>query len=118
MSAPYSGQSGTSGLIQFLTPVLPTSAPSPKGTVPAGSPGVGETGIADGQFYVNGAVTSAVLNGLDVVGPQYFGPNGADLVISGPNEGNNVGLLTPHSGTIGESTSAVPNQTTISLSID
>lgn len=43
-----------------------------------------------------------MLNGIDVLAPELFaGP--VDLVISGPNEGNNVGLLTPHSGTVGKS---------------
>jgi 5'-nucleotidase len=102
MSAPYTGQSGTSGLIDFLRPILPTSADSPKKTIKAGAPGVGPTTLADMQYYVNGAVTGAVLNGIDVLAPKFFaGP--VDLVISGPNEGNNVGLLTPHSGTVGKS---------------
>jgi hypothetical protein len=53
MSAPYAGQSGTSGLIDFLRPILPTSADSPKKTIKAGSPGVGPTTLADMQYYVN-----------------------------------------------------------------
>ena len=100
MSAPYGARSGTSGLIEFLRPIPPTSEPSPEGKVAAGSPGVGETGLADKQYYVDGAVTSAFLHGLDVLAPKYFG-GPPDLVISGPNEGQNVGLLTPHSGTMG-----------------
>eukprot|EP00523_Entomoneis_sp_CCMP467_P005375 CAMPEP_0168763504 /NCGR_PEP_ID=MMETSP0724-20121128/24397_1 /TAXON_ID=265536 /ORGANISM="Amphiprora sp., Strain CCMP467" /LENGTH=314 /DNA_ID=CAMNT_0008812709 /DNA_START=175 /DNA_END=1119 /DNA_ORIENTATION=- len=100
MSAPYGARSGTSGLIEFLQPILFTSEDSPEGTLPAGSPGVGPTTIADQQYYVDGAVTSAFLYGLDVLAPKYFGGR-PDLVISGPNEGQNVGLLMPHSGTVG-----------------
>ena len=111
MSAPYEGyegQSGTSGKIDFLRPILPTSEASPGGTLPAGSPGVGPTTVEDKQFYVNGAVTGALLHGIDVLGPQFFGSrDGIDLVLSGPNEGSNTGLLTPHSGTVAAAVTAI-----------
>jgi 5'-nucleotidase len=100
MSAPYQGQSGTSGLIDFLRPIPATSRASPKGTIATGQPGVGLTTLAPNQYYVNGAVTGAVLYGVDVLAPAIFtGP--LDLVMSGPNEGQNVGLFQPHSGTVG-----------------
>lgn len=106
MSAPYSGQSGTSGLIEFLVPLISTMEDSPGGTITAGSPAIGPTGLGDQQFYVAGAVTSAVLYGVDVLAHRHFG-GPPDLVISGPNEGNNVGLLTPHSGTVGAAVTAI-----------
>ena len=107
MSAPYGARSGTSGTIEFLRPLGPTSEPSPMGTLAAGSPGVGPTTLAEGQYYVDGAVTSAVLYGLDVLAADAFQGAPVDLVISGPNEGQNVGLLTPHSGTVGGAVTAI-----------
>jgi 5'-nucleotidase len=101
MSAPYLGQSGTSATIDFVRPITSTSRASPKGTIAIGAPGVGNTTIKPNQFYVNGAVTGAVLYGVDVLAPSIFGIGKLDLVLSGPNEGQNVGLLGAHSGTVG-----------------
>lgn len=105
MSAPFEGQSGTAGTVELFQPILPTS--TGKATVPTDSPGVGPTGIKDKQFYVNGAGTAAVWYGLDVLSPRFFNGKAPDLVIMGPNEGNNVGLITPHSGTVGGAISAM-----------
>lgn len=101
MSAPYQQQSGTSAAIDFLRPIVNTTAASPKGTIKAGSFGIGNTTIKPNQFYVNGAVTGAALYGVDVLAPLIFGAGKLDLLLSGPNEGQNVGLFSPHSGTIG-----------------
>lgn len=106
LSAPYLGQSGTSGKIGFLLPIPPTSEPSEGGLLPAGSPGVGPTTIAAQQFYVDGSPTDSVLYGIDVAAEMIFG-GPPDLVLSGPNEGNNLGLVTPHSGTVGATVTAL-----------
>ena len=106
LSAPYLGQSGTGGQIAFLRPIPPTSRPSQGGRLPAGSPGVGPTGIAPQQFYVDGSPSAAALYGLDVLAPRIWG-HAPDLVISGPNEGNNLGIITPHSGTLGAAMTAL-----------
>ncbi len=106
MSAPYSGQSGSGGKINFLQPIFPTSEPSEGGLLPAGSPGVGPTTIAAQQFYVDGSPVDSVLYGIDIAAPAAFG-GAPDLVISGPNEGQNLGLVTPHSGTLGATVAAL-----------
>ncbi|MEM7409823.1 MAG: 5'/3'-nucleotidase SurE [Myxococcota bacterium] len=106
MAAPYVGQSGTSGQIAFLQPIPPTSEPSEGGLLPAGSFGIGPTTIAGQQFYADGSPAAAVLYGIDVLAPQVFG-GPPDLVLSGPNEGNNLGLVTPHSGTVGATVTAL-----------
>lgn len=106
MSAPYAGQSGTSGFIRFLQPILPTSEDSPEGTISAGSFGIGETTLGEQQYYADTTPAGAVLFGIDVLAPRIFG-GPPDLVISGPNEGNNIGLVTPHSGTIGAAVTAI-----------
>jgi 5'-nucleotidase len=106
ISAPYSGQSGTGGQVAFLKPIPPTTKASAGGLLPAGSPGVGPTGIAANQYYVDGSPTASVLYGIDVKALQIWGKK-PDLVISGPNEGNNLGVVTPHSGTIGAAVTAL-----------
>ena len=106
LSAPYSGQSGTGGQIAFLRPIGPTQDDSPGGSVEKGSPGVGATGAGPQQFYVDGSPAAALLYGIDVQALRTWG-RFPDLVISGPNEGNNLGVLTPHSGTLGAAVTAL-----------
>jgi 5'-nucleotidase len=106
LSAPYVGQSGTGGQIAFLQPIPPTQTPSEGGLLPAGSDGVGPTTIGAQQFYVDGSPAAAVLYGIDVKAPEIWGAR-PDLVISGPNEGNNLGVITPHSGTLGAAVTAL-----------
>ena len=106
MSAPYSGQSGTGGQITIMRPIGPTAEASPDGVLPAGSPGVGETGMGAQQYYVDGSPAMALLYGIDVLAQRTWG-QAPDLVISGPNEGNNLGIVTPHSGTLGATVTAL-----------
>ena len=106
LSAPYTGQSGTGGMIPFLRPIGPTSENSPGGTLRQGSPGVGATGLGPQQFYVDASPAAALLYGVDVQAKRIWGDY-PDLVISGPNEGNNLGILTPHSGTLGAAVTAL-----------
>ncbi|MCR9279495.1 MAG: 5'/3'-nucleotidase SurE [Pseudomonadaceae bacterium] len=106
LSAPYRGQSGTGGQIAFLQPIGPTTVPSEGGLLPAGSAGVGVTTLAEQQFYVDGSPAASVLFGIDVVAPKYWQAP-PDLVISGPNQGNNLGIVTPHSGTLGATVTAL-----------
>src|SRR5262249_11220647 len=49
--------------------------------------------------YVNGSPVMACLYGIDVKAPKTFGKL-PDLVISGPNEGNNTGHINSSSGTV------------------
>lgn len=106
LSAPWANQSGTSGALDFLTPLLPTSEPSELGLLPAGSFPIGETTIAANQHYVDGKPVAAVFYGIDVLAPARWGSK-PDLVLSGPNEGNNVGHITTHSGTVGATVAAL-----------
>lgn len=106
LSAPYGNQSGTSGSIDFLSPIFPTSEPSEGGLLPAGSFGIGATTIAPDQHYVAGKPVAAVLYGIDVLAQAKWGSK-PDLVLSGPNDGNNVGHVTTHSGTVGATVTAL-----------
>mmetsp|Transcript_23663 Transcript_23663/g.68109 ORF Transcript_23663/g.68109 Transcript_23663/m.68109 type:complete len:348 (+) Transcript_23663:226-1269(+) len=95
LCAPLGNQSGTGMSIRAFQPL-----------------DVGETGLADGQWYVDSTPATALLYGLDVLAPLEWGSSAnddataaaafsPDLVISGPNEGNNLGYLTSISGTVG-----------------
>ncbi|WP_206078388.1 5'/3'-nucleotidase SurE [Poseidonocella sp. HB161398] len=57
----------------------------------------------DGKWWVDGTPTAAVMAGLDVIleGTQI------DLVISGTNEGENIGAFSNISGTVGAATEAI-----------
>ncbi len=106
MSAPYGNQSGTSAAVDFLQPMLPTSEPSEGGLLPPGSFPIGETTIAPDQYYAAGKPVAAVLYGIDVLAQARWGSK-PDLVLSGPNDGNNVGLVTTGSGTVGATVTAL-----------
>ncbi len=100
LSAPYHDQSGTSAWLGSLSSLSLTARASSGGQIAAGSPGAGPTGIAPDQYYVDSSPVAAVLYGIDVPARAKWGAR-PDLVIAGPNVGNNLGGITPHSGTIG-----------------
>jgi 5'-nucleotidase len=106
LSAPYTGQSGTSGRISFLRPIGPTRNASEDGLLSSGSPGVGKTTLGTQQYYVDGSPADSVLYGVDIKAVEIWGKR-PDLVIAGPNEGNNLGIVTPHSGTLGATVTAL-----------
>ena len=101
VTAPVDNQSGRGGYLAFLQPV-----PSLAGTeraaraigLPAGTPGVGTDPSDADVHYVNGTPVAACLYGIDVKAPATWG-QAPDLVISGPNEGNNTGHINASSGT-------------------
>lgn len=105
MAAPFLNQSGTSGSAKFLQPIFPTSEPSEGGALPAGSPGIGETGLGDDQYYADSTPVGAVLYGLELA--QDTWGKTPDLVLSGPNDGNNLGTTTINSGTVGATVTAL-----------
>jgi len=55
---------------------------------------------------VGGTPAMAVLYGIDILSKNRWGAY-PDLVISGPNEGNNTGIITNHSGTVGAAVTAI-----------
>lgn len=106
LSAPYRDWSGASAQAGPLANIPRTSAASPGGTLAAGVPGVGPTTLGANQYYVDGTPVGALLYALDVLAPALWGA-APDLVISGPNIGNNLGAITPHSGTVGAAVTAL-----------
>lgn len=85
ISAPKDDQSGKSSSITFLRPVE-----------------IGKDETDESINFVGGTPVMAVLYGLDVL---YTTP--PDLVISGPNAGNNLGIATNLSGTVGAAVMAL-----------
>ncbi|WP_148864508.1 5'/3'-nucleotidase SurE [Marinobacter fonticola] len=96
MSAPCTGQSGKGGALGFLEPV----------SVDVSKAGQQQYCVGDTdetvafEDFTEGTPVMAVLHGLDVVAPKVWGAV-PDLVISGPNEGNNLGYMNNNSGTLG-----------------
>ncbi|MCS6959832.1 MAG: 5'/3'-nucleotidase SurE [Pseudanabaenaceae cyanobacterium SKYGB_i_bin29] len=99
VSAPAQDQSGTGGGINFLRPITALTAPSRGGAIANGAPGIGILPGDPQSFYVNSSPVAASLYGIDIAAPRVFGKL-PDLVISGPNYGNNTGLINNHSGTV------------------
>jgi broad specificity polyphosphatase/5'/3'-nucleotidase SurE len=66
--------------------------------LPAGAPGIGHDPDDSDVHYVNGLPVMACLYGLDIVAQRKW-KRAPDLVVSGPNEGNNAGLVNNSSGT-------------------
>ncbi|KAF9546448.1 sure-like protein [Agrocybe pediades] len=104
LSAPAENASGT-GSLSIGTPP-PLLAPCEFNTCPAGSPGVGSDATDPQINYVNGFPVDAVKHGIQTLSPQFFG-SPPDLVISGSNIGNNLGIAVLGSGTVGATSEAV-----------
>ena len=87
--------------IKLLRPI-PTATGKERGALdlglPLGAPGIGEDRDDSDVHYVNGSPVMACLYGLDVVAQRKWN-RAPDLVVSGPNEGNNAGLVNNSSGT-------------------
>ncbi len=91
--------SGKGGAADFFKPVQPLPRDSRGGAMKAGAPGVGTLPGDERVSYVDGTPVAAVLYGLDIVAQRrWHAP--PDLVISGPNYGNNTGLVNNSSGTV------------------
>jgi len=105
VSVPCEGQSGMGAAVKFLTPLTPLTKACLNNAAKAGDPGVGAmTKTGDGFdykdfYYVNGTPVMATAYGLDIVGMKRWG-KAPDLVLSGPNEGQNVGQIVVSSGTV------------------
>lgn len=114
VSVPCTGQSGRgAAIVMYSTDtIIPDNDKTQieaeggchNGAAPLGAPAVGpftKSGYANGDFhYVHGTPVMATMYGLDVLAGARWN-KAPDLVLSGPNEGQNVGKLVINSGTIG-----------------
>ncbi|SFN49046.1 5'/3'-nucleotidase SurE [Variovorax sp. OV329] len=130
VSVPCTGQSGRgAAIVMYSTSVIVPDNDKTQveaeggchnGAAPAGAPAVGpftKAGYTNGDFYyVHGTPVMATLYGLDVVGQARWG-KAPDVVLSGPNEGQNLGKIINSSGTVGNAqTAASRNIPAIALS--
>ena len=113
IAAPAFDQSGRGGAVDFLKPVPALPGASRGGCVQGGetpAPGIGNFGMgapwiaADcpndpNIFWINGTPAASVLYGIDIAAQARWGKL-PDLVISGPNFGNNTGAISNASGTV------------------
>lgn len=101
IAAPIDNQSGRGGYISFLAPI-PALTGNERGAkalgLAAGAAGVGSDAADPDVAYVNGTPVAACLYGIDVLAKKKWNAQ-PDLVISGPNEGNNTGAINASSGT-------------------
>lgn len=103
VSVPCANQSGMGAAAYFSRPVTVLTTACRNGAASAGDPGAGPVTrpgvpVAD-FFYVAGTPVMAMLYGIDVVGRKRWN-HAPDLVLSGPNEGQNVGSIILSSGTV------------------
>ncbi len=106
IAAPTQNNSGRGGFVEFLRPLTPLARASRYGAASVGAPGVGADPSNAQVFYVDSTPVAALLYGLDVVAQKAFGHQ-PDLVISGPNEGNNTGMVNISSGTVANALYAI-----------
>jgi len=103
VSVPCTNQSGQGAALGIARPVTPLQTACLNDAAKPGDSGAGpmtRAGIPAGDFYyVDGTPVAALLHGLEVVGQARWG-KAPDLVLSGPNEGQNVGAIILSSGTV------------------
>lgn len=94
-------ESGHGGTFDFPdTPTLQTN--SDFDAVPAGAPSFGHEVDNPDIWYFNGTPAACVAFGLDYALPNFYPGVTIDLVVAGPNEGNNAGpAFYTLSGTMG-----------------
>ncbi|MET0378287.1 MAG: 5'/3'-nucleotidase SurE [Spongiibacteraceae bacterium] len=99
ISVPCQNQSGKGAAANFLTPIGPLTKDCRGDSAKVGAPGVGRIAALNNAFYVDGTPVMATLYGIDIASKQVWGTL-PDLVISGPNEGQNLGSIVISSGTV------------------
>ncbi|MDP3676020.1 MAG: 5'/3'-nucleotidase SurE [Novosphingobium sp.] len=102
VSVPCVNQSGMGAAIKFLEPLTPLTSACRNGAARVGDPGAGpmtKPGFSSDFYYVNGTPVMAALYGIDVPAVARWG-KAPDLLLSGPNEGQNVGFIVISSGTV------------------
>ncbi|KAI0691180.1 sure-like protein [Cytidiella melzeri] len=99
--APLVQNSGQGGRV--ILPTTNVTAPGGEfGSVPVGAPFFGHDVNNDKMWYFNGTPAAVTFFALDVIVPMVLGNATIDLIVNGPNEGENLGpLLFTLSGTMG-----------------
>ncbi|KAF3923593.1 Exopolyphosphatase [Orbilia brochopaga] len=107
--APVEQQSGQGGRVVF-TIDSKLGRPGQYNTVPAGAPSFGSDPMDSHIWYYNGTPAAVTFFALDYLVKRkgIFGGADPDLIVTGPNEGSNLGTFVfTLSGTVGAAYSAV-----------
>ncbi len=102
VAVPCSQQSGMGGALKIMKPLGPLASDCMNGAAKTGDPGAGRmtrAGFGKDFHYVDGTPVMAMLYGIDVVANERWG-KAPDLVLSGPNIGQNSGSIVVSSGTV------------------
>jgi len=112
VSVPCQNQSGMGTSLRIDIPAAKLAQGCRNDAAQAGEPSAGpmkRAGIDPRDFYyVDGTPVMSMLYGVDVVGQKRWG-RAPDLVLSGPNEGQNVGSIILNSGTVSVAQVALMN---------
>ncbi|KAH9922171.1 sure-like protein [Fomitopsis serialis] len=103
LSCPALNQSGKGSSSKTPTPM---TEPCEFDSCPAGSPAQGYNASDPQLNYVNGYPVDAAQYGVEELAPKYFGGSPPDFLVSGPNIGTNLNIITQFSGTIGAASTA------------
>lgn len=109
VTAPADNMSGSGGYIPFRQPIGTLKGTERSAVdlgLAAGAAGVGNDPRDADVYYVNSTPVASCLYGIDIVSQKKWQAK-PDLVISGPNEGNNTGAINPSSGTFNNMVYAV-----------
>ncbi len=105
VSTPCRGQSGMGAAVRILEPLKPLEQACLNNAAEAGDPGAGPVTRSGEPFdderfyYVDGTPVMATAYGLDVLAQKHWQAM-PDLVVSGPNQGPNLGAMVLNSGTV------------------
>lgn len=102
VSVPCTNQSGKGASIDVGRPISVLAAPCRNGAAQVGDPGAGmmtREGLGPDFHYVSGTPVMAMLQGAELLARERWGA-APDLVLSGPNEGQNLGSIILSSGTV------------------
>lgn len=103
VSVPCRNQSGKGGALNVMEPLKALDKDCRNQSALAGEPGAGPMTRKDlpakDFYYVDGTPAMAMLYGVDVVAAKRWDAK-PDIVLSGPNEGQNVGSIILSSGTV------------------
>jgi 5'/3'-nucleotidase SurE len=104
ISAPAVNWSG-SGSLDWPADVLNDKG-GEFGSIPPGGPAIGADAKDARINYVNSFPVTAVKHGIAELAPKLLG-GAPDIVVTGPNVGSNIGIVTQVSGTVGAANEAV-----------
>ncbi|CCM04144.1 uncharacterized protein FIBRA_06306 [Fibroporia radiculosa] len=103
LSSPAVNMSGSGSLSIAPIPLL---VPCEFNTCPVGSPAEGYNATDPRLNYVNAFPVDAASYGIQTLAPKFFIDPAPDFLVSGPNIGNNLGVVVQLSGTVGAASEA------------